>query len=132
MMGERLYALRRKRGLTQERLGELIGVTHSQISRMERGERDIKGFRLERLCEALHCTPSELLGLQPDTENARARLIQLIALMNDEKIAALTTVAHVLLGDVPHLWLDRRQGRSQAQSQPWVSKKPARFRSSRE
>ena len=40
LVGDRIRVLRRQRGLTQERLGELIGFSQSKISKIERGDWD--------------------------------------------------------------------------------------------
>ncbi len=37
VLGEKLRALRKKRGLTQSQLGELIGVKKATISKLEKG-----------------------------------------------------------------------------------------------
>lgn len=38
-LGEKLHTLRKRQGLTQTQLGDLLGVAHTHIGRMERGER---------------------------------------------------------------------------------------------
>lgn len=60
-----IYALRRKRGLTQKDIAEAIGTTANQISRLENGDRKLAPEWLERLSKALGCTKAELLGETP-------------------------------------------------------------------
>ena len=38
-LGEKLRALRKREGLTQTQLGDMLGIDHSHVGKMERGER---------------------------------------------------------------------------------------------
>ncbi|MEZ4727756.1 MAG: helix-turn-helix transcriptional regulator [Caldilineaceae bacterium] len=38
-LGEKLYTLRKRHGLTQAQLGDLLGVNYSHVGKMEKGER---------------------------------------------------------------------------------------------
>ena len=40
MIGDRIRALRRQRGWSQERLGERVGFSQSKISKIEQGDWD--------------------------------------------------------------------------------------------
>ena len=40
LIGDKIRTLRRKRGWSQEQLGELIGFSQSKISKIERGDWD--------------------------------------------------------------------------------------------
>ena len=58
----RLKELRKRRGLSQQALGELAGVKQATISEFERGLKKQLDFRiLDRLCAALNVTPGQLL-----------------------------------------------------------------------
>lgn len=50
-----LGRLRKKAGLTQEQLGEAVGVGHFQISRWERGAHSPRVDELPGLAKALKC-----------------------------------------------------------------------------
>lgn len=55
-IAEQIYRLRRRRGLTQKQLAELVGTQQSVISRLE--DADYEGYTLkslQRFAEALHC-----------------------------------------------------------------------------
>jgi transcriptional regulator with XRE-family HTH domain len=52
-VGRRLREQRTLRGLSQERLGSLLGVTYQQIQKYERGTNRIGSSRLEELARAL-------------------------------------------------------------------------------
>ena len=62
LIGNRIRELRKKKGLTQEKLGEMINVTKVSISCYENETRspDIDTFEL--LLNALETTPDYLLG----------------------------------------------------------------------
>jgi len=48
--GQDLRELRRRAGLTQQQVGDALGVTKAQVSRIERGENTTVD-RLQQLCE---------------------------------------------------------------------------------
>ena len=55
-MGELLKTLRKCKNLTQEQLGKLIGVDKTEISKLERGNRNLTIGRLIQLLDALLVT----------------------------------------------------------------------------
>ena len=64
--GENIKNMRRKRGLTQEELGALLGVKKSAVSRWESGEREVTLATMRNIAIALNI-PLEYLvdGLDP-------------------------------------------------------------------
>lgn len=60
--GERLLKMRRERGWSQERLGEVIGVSRSAINKYEVGVvTDVKASQVELLASALGCSAAYLV-----------------------------------------------------------------------
>jgi transcriptional regulator with XRE-family HTH domain len=59
--GENVRAARLARGWTQEDLAGRTGLATVQVSRVERGKREIRLTTLVRLLDALDLPPSELL-----------------------------------------------------------------------
>jgi len=57
-----LRAIRKSRALTQQQLGELIGVHHSHISKWEKGEYEPGQKNFRQLAQALGVSLAELLG----------------------------------------------------------------------
>ena len=57
---QRLRQLREARGLTQARLAEMVGCDQSQISKIERGSKEISLGRIYEIAAALNVEPSEL------------------------------------------------------------------------
>jgi transcriptional regulator with XRE-family HTH domain len=56
-----LAAHRRRRGLTQRQLGELAGVAHTTVQRLESLKRGAYPQTLRKLATALGVAPKELL-----------------------------------------------------------------------
>jgi len=56
-----LAAHRRKRGLTQRQLGELAGVAHTSVQRLESLRRGAYPQTIQKLATALGVAPEELL-----------------------------------------------------------------------
>lgn len=60
LIGNRIRALRRQRGLSQEQLGELVGFSQSKISKIENGDWDsLSDLRL--IAKALEVPIEELI-----------------------------------------------------------------------
>ncbi|MBQ9853919.1 MAG: helix-turn-helix transcriptional regulator [Bacilli bacterium] len=51
VLGEKVRLLRKRRGLKQDDLGELLDLSRSQISNLESGRRNLSLKQLEKLCE---------------------------------------------------------------------------------
>lgn len=52
-VGSRIKELREKRGFTQNRLAEWVGVSQTHLRRVELGEADITVGHLTLICDAL-------------------------------------------------------------------------------
>lgn len=50
-LGEKVKLLRKKRGLKQDDLAEVLKLSRSQISNLESGRRNLNLRQLEKLCE---------------------------------------------------------------------------------
>lgn len=76
MLSEKLYACRRKSGLSQEQLAERIGVTRQAISKWELGTSTPELENLLALCDCFGITLDELTredGSPVSTESTDAR-----------------------------------------------------------
>ena len=58
----RLEHYRLSRGLTQTELAKQSGVLQTEISRAEKGVKDLKGMNWASIARVLGCTVDELLG----------------------------------------------------------------------
>lgn len=65
ILGNSLKELREAKGLTQEKLGECIGVEAGTIYRLESGKNFIKSETLAKLCDALDVHPSLFFTARP-------------------------------------------------------------------
>ena len=62
-LGSRIAALRKQAGLTQTKLGEMIGVSQQQVVSFEKGRRKVPVSALPKLSEALGVPVDELIGI---------------------------------------------------------------------
>lgn len=68
MIGARIRELRRKRGLSQEQLGAMVGFSQSKISKIENGDWDsLSDLRL--IARALEVPIEELITDRSDEVN---------------------------------------------------------------
>ncbi len=58
----KLEFYRNREGMTQIELAEKSGILQSEISRAEKGAKDLKGQHWVSIAKALGCTVDELLG----------------------------------------------------------------------
>ena len=65
-IGNRLLALRKRAGMTQQELVEAAGLSDRTYADIERGETNMRVGTMLRICQTLHVTPDEILT---DSEN---------------------------------------------------------------
>ena len=80
-LGERLRAVRKERGLTQERLGRRAGLSGKFVGEVERGEKSISVDSLYRIAVALEVSLRELTNVSTAVPGPRAEVEQLLALV---------------------------------------------------
>jgi transcriptional regulator with XRE-family HTH domain len=67
-IGEKIYSLRLGKGLSRQQLAEVIGVTHQQLQKYEKGTNRISAGRLVLIATALDKTPEFFYaGFDEDT-----------------------------------------------------------------
>lgn len=64
LVGERIRALRKEKGYTQEYLAEKAGIHYTYISDIERAERNISLETLEKIIIALEIAPVEIFRFE--------------------------------------------------------------------
>lgn len=75
-VGCRIALARKKRGMTLKGLGFAVGVHHSQISRIERGQVRLIGKNMQKICIFLELEPMGDSTAKPaDTFIARAEAL---------------------------------------------------------
>lgn len=65
---QQLYRLRRQRGLSQEKLGQAVGVSRQTVSKWELGETTPELEKLHLLCDFFQISMDELTGRCPGSE----------------------------------------------------------------
>ena len=66
VFGESVYLLRKKAGLNQKQLGEVLGLSNKAICTMEGGQRGTTIEKLVLLAEYFHVSTDYLLGITDD------------------------------------------------------------------
>ena len=61
-IGQRIRAARLRIGMSQEKLGEALGITFQQVQKYEKGTNRVAGSRLTGIAHVLHIPPATLLG----------------------------------------------------------------------
>ena len=70
MIGDKIRALRKRRGLSQEQLGELVGFSQSKISKIEHGDWDsLSDLRL--IAKALEVPIEELVREEAESSDVK-------------------------------------------------------------
>jgi transcriptional regulator with XRE-family HTH domain len=79
-LGARIKEERRKKNLTQEGLGDMMGCSNTYIGQVERGERGLTVDRLVEICNCLGVTCDFLLAsfLDDEDEYLRQQWIRLM------------------------------------------------------
>jgi|SRR5579863_315942 len=81
LIGRRLRDARILRGLSQEKLGKIIGVTFQQVQKYENGANRVSAQKVKAFAEALGVTVNHFLGAPvielPDVEVSSQRLLKL-------------------------------------------------------
>lgn len=65
----RIRELRLKKGMTQQKLGELIGMSKQMVGRIELGRRSLKLEHQRAIARVLECSPADIL---PERDNPYA------------------------------------------------------------
>lgn len=66
LLKDRVFRLRKQAGLSQQQLGEILGLTHKSISMIESGGRSTTIDKLVILAEYFHVSTDYLLGITDD------------------------------------------------------------------
>ena len=62
-VGEVIQEARKSRFMSQEKLSQLSGLTQSQISRIEAGERSVSLYVIAKIAKVLEIRPEEILKI---------------------------------------------------------------------
>lgn len=90
-IGNRLFTLRKRAGMTQMEVAEAAGLAHRTYADIERGTANMRMESFLRICDALHVTPDELLTCDEEVSHPQLEdlLERLHACTEKEKDTAL-------------------------------------------
>jgi transcriptional regulator with XRE-family HTH domain len=84
-IGEKIKAARIAKGMTQEELGEILGVQKSAIAKYEKGRVvNIKRSTLKKISEVLGIRPSELIYEEIEKSPAKAAERHIEIIMDED------------------------------------------------
>lgn len=95
LLGKRIRALRKAKGLTQEGLAAAAESGSKYISEVERGEANLTVNLLEKIAEGLDVEVSVLLAYQHEAGRSEleSKLTKMINKGNDEQVRLLYRIA---------------------------------------
>jgi transcriptional regulator with XRE-family HTH domain len=99
-IGNRVRTIRMARHMSQEALGDALGVTFQQIQKYEKGTNAIASTRVHALCTALGITPDQLYGTANGGEKKE---------INAKDIAGLSAMALRVALKIDRLSADQRK-----------------------
>ncbi|SFK87273.1 Helix-turn-helix [Lachnospiraceae bacterium KH1T2] len=85
-LGQRIKAVRIRKGYTQEELAEVMHIPKSTVSAYENDKVDIKGSVLVELAEHLDTTPNYLLGCENSKNDFVTEAEIILSQIKDKKI----------------------------------------------
>ncbi len=85
LLGRRIKELRTKKGLTQEKLAELVGIGERNLSKIECGNNFVTSETLTNILNALEVEPDELFHFQ-HLRNIEELKNELIDAITNEKV----------------------------------------------
>lgn len=78
-----LRKIRKKKGLTQQELADMVGVSRQLICYMEKGKYNITNSIIKKMSKALEISPVEIMGVDnfkfmPKTEEEKEYVIKIV------------------------------------------------------
>lgn len=83
LLGRRIKELRNKKGMTQERLAEMIGVGERNLSKIECGNNFITAETLSKILSALDVQASDLFNFEHNNDLKTLKKELLEAIQNE-------------------------------------------------
>lgn len=77
IIGNRIRQYRERLGMTQEKLGETIGLTRTSVTNMEAGRQKFQVGTIYRICAAFHISPHELFPSLSEVEHEQKTMVPL-------------------------------------------------------
>ena len=84
MLQEKIKALRKERGLTQEELAIRVNVVRQTVSKWEKGLSVPDADLLQKIADVLEVTVSQLLGAESETAKSRNEIAEQLSRINEQ------------------------------------------------
>ncbi len=93
-IGQRVRTLRITHGISQKKLGEILGVTFQQVQKYENGQNRITTDKLMILCAHFNMTMEQILnfdyvtqtGLQTSPDKGTSKLLKYFCAIEDDRL----------------------------------------------
>ncbi|NEM96803.1 helix-turn-helix domain-containing protein [Pontibacter burrus] len=79
-LGQRIFEIRKRKGLSQEELSEKAGINLRTLQRIEKGETEPRGYTLKSVCQALGVDVEEVYDYNKEADKSVLLLMHLSAL----------------------------------------------------
>lgn len=89
LLGKKIQKIRKTRGITQEKLAELVELDTSSISHIENGKYYPSAENLEKLLKVLNVTPSELFIMESNAPTKELIKEMNLAMQNNDDLTRL-------------------------------------------
>jgi transcriptional regulator with XRE-family HTH domain len=96
LLGRRIRALRKSKGLTQEQLGAACGVNYKFIGGIERGEENPSLSILQKIAEGLGMEVIELFSFQHEESDPDKLKKMITDIIKDEKSDRLQLILKII------------------------------------
>ena len=96
-MGQRIFSLRKKKGLTQEGLANLAGVSYQTISTAELGKKALRPENIVKLSQALGVSTDYLLTGKADPQPDYTILNQKLVGVDSKMYARIMRMIEIML-----------------------------------
>ncbi|MEK4455245.1 helix-turn-helix domain-containing protein [Paenibacillus sp. FSL L8-0506] len=102
LVGSKIRDYRKRKGLSQDQLGEVCGFHFSYIGGVERGERNISLENISKIADALHVEPKMFFNfdepfLTPLPEEKELALEELMAILITKEATYIRMTKNILL-----------------------------------
>ena len=103
-LGSNIRKYRKARRLSQEQVGQVLGLNRSSVSKIERGETiAVKPEQVAALCKLFECSPTDLLGMSSVKVSSSApltadqqKLIAAVSVLNEDQVRVLLEMVRVM------------------------------------
>ncbi len=96
-IGNRLYKVRKKRGLTQAEVAEKAGLSDRTYADIERGTVNMRVETVIRICQALQITPNDLFCEQKSDAYTKEEIQQMLEQCTESERKTACQVLEIIL-----------------------------------